>query len=452
MLLNSITVRLNDMSTERFLSPLLGFFIDGLAAIVPCPKENIYVFCVQDDTDVHGSILNVSFSARRPEAEVGVGGDASPYYSPLHLRERVYLNRATLARLATVQVLPFDDNVCVHEPCLNYEECLTVLKFGNASGFVHSDTVLFRPIYPVTTFTCQCPHGITGSHDHYMCDTEVDLCYSSPCANGGSCLRREGGYTCVCAAGFTGCCKKKVDLCYSSPCANGGPCLRREGGYTCVCASGFTGTNCETVLTNATCSLNGEGTYCRGGAQCVARAEGGVLCQGCSLEPEYTTPACELKARSFPPHSALTFGGLKMRHRLSLSLRASSGVLCKGCSLEPEYTTPACELKARSFPPHSALTFNGLKMRHRLSLRLRFATQQSSGLLLYNGRYNERHDYIALELISSGAGRGGGAGLRFSFSLGGASTSVTVEADVASGEWHTVHVDYFNRVRILYSN
>ncbi|KAG7299926.1 hypothetical protein JYU34_016951 [Plutella xylostella] len=47
MLLNSITVRLNDMSTERFLSPLLGFFIDGLAAIVPCPKENIYVFSVQ---------------------------------------------------------------------------------------------------------------------------------------------------------------------------------------------------------------------------------------------------------------------------------------------------------------------------------------------------------------------------------------------------------------------
>jgi hypothetical protein len=60
------------------------------------------------------------------------------------------------------QVLPFDDNLCVREPCLNYEECLTVLKFGNASGFISSDTVLFRPIYPVTTFACRCPKGFTG--------------------------------------------------------------------------------------------------------------------------------------------------------------------------------------------------------------------------------------------------------------------------------------------------
>lgn len=47
MLLNSITVRLNQMTKEAFLSPLLGFFVDGLAAIIPCPKENIFVFSIQ---------------------------------------------------------------------------------------------------------------------------------------------------------------------------------------------------------------------------------------------------------------------------------------------------------------------------------------------------------------------------------------------------------------------
>lgn len=47
ILFNSITVRLNDMTAEQFLSPLLAFFIDGLAAIIPCPKENIYIFSVQ---------------------------------------------------------------------------------------------------------------------------------------------------------------------------------------------------------------------------------------------------------------------------------------------------------------------------------------------------------------------------------------------------------------------
>ncbi|KAF9822527.1 hypothetical protein SFRURICE_010278 [Spodoptera frugiperda] len=350
MLFNSITVRLNDMTAEQFLSPLLGFFIDGLAAIIPCPKENIYIFSVQDDTDVTGNILNVSFSARRPDAEVGVAGDTSPYYSPTHLRERVYLHRATLARLATVQVLPFDDNICVHEPCLNYEECLTVLKFGNATGFINSDSVLFRPIYPVTTFSCQCPHGFT-----------------------------------------------EVDLCYSSPCINNGTCVRREGGYTCVCAAGYTGVNCETVLTSATCSS--QSAVCRSGSQCVSVREGGFVCQGCAIDADHTTPLCELRARSFPASSFLTFPGLKRRNRLHL--------------------------------------------------KLKFATQSPNGLLLYNGRYNERHDFLALETISTGAGAGGGAGLRFTFGLGGGKVDVTVAGNVADGNWHTVEIDYYNRTATL---
>lgn len=95
MLFNSVTVRLADMTKEAFLSPLLEFFTSGLAAIIPCPKDNIYVFSVQDDTDVDGRILNVSFSAKQPD---GI------FYSPQFLQERVYLNRGILTRLSTVQV------------------------------------------------------------------------------------------------------------------------------------------------------------------------------------------------------------------------------------------------------------------------------------------------------------------------------------------------------------
>lgn len=46
MLFSSVTVRLNEMTQEAFLSALLSYFIDGLAAIIPCPKENIYIFSV----------------------------------------------------------------------------------------------------------------------------------------------------------------------------------------------------------------------------------------------------------------------------------------------------------------------------------------------------------------------------------------------------------------------
>ena len=103
-------------------------------------------------------ILNVSFSAKRAD----VPGDV--LYTQQYLQERVYLRRHQLAKLTTLHVLPFDDTLCVREPCLNFEECLSVLKFGNASDFIESATLLFRPIRPVSTFACRCPRGFTGKN------------------------------------------------------------------------------------------------------------------------------------------------------------------------------------------------------------------------------------------------------------------------------------------------
>ena len=61
--------------------------------------------------------------------------------------------------------------------------------------------------------------------------------------------------------------------------------------------------------------------------------------------------------------------------------------------------------------------------------------------MLYNGRYNERHDFIALELMD---GR-----LQFSFSMGANSSHVVLQQphSLADGNWHTVTVDYVNRVK-----
>lgn len=351
MLHNSITVRLNQMTEEAFLSPLLNFFVDSLAAIIPCPKENIFLFSIQNDIDVSAKVLNVSFSVRRPDVP------REEYYTPQFLQERIYLNRGILARLSTVQILPFDDNLCVREPCLNYEECVTVLKFGNASGFIHSDTVLFRPIYPVTTFTCQCPKGFTGSREHYLCDTEVNLCYSSPCKNGGSC---------------------KV----------------REGGYTCVCPSNYTGDTCEISLNGDTCKPN-----------------------SCNLDYNTCNPKPGKPER----------------------------LVCDDCtqSVDKELYTPVCQLKSRSFSKSAFLTFPSLRQRHRVHLKLKFATQSQNGLLLYNGRYNEQHDFIALEII-----RGN---LQFSFSLGSSVTKViaSIPGGVADSKWHSVTVNYFNKTATL---
>ncbi|CRK90013.1 CLUMA_CG003735, isoform A [Clunio marinus] len=336
MLFNSVTIRLNEMTAEAFLSPLLNYFLDGLAAVIPCPRENIYLFSIQEDTDVVSRVLNISFSARRPDVA------HEEFYSTQFLQERVYLNRAILARLANVEVLPFDDNICVREPCLNYEQCQSVLKFGNASGFIHSDTVLFRPIYPVNTFACKCPEGFTGSKIHYLCDTEVDLCYSDPCQNGGICKRKENG-------------------------------------YTCLCSEKFTGMNCEKELKTSLSCIN---EICESGYSCSSDI--------------YNLPF-----------------------------------------------TNTCELKARSFSHNSFLTFDSIKQRHRFNIKLKFATINDNGLLLYNGRYNDLHDFIALELIDGRA--------TFSFSLGDKIQKVFVarKRKLSDGEWHSIEVIYFNRTATL---
>lgn len=81
----------------------------------------------------------------------------------------------------------------------------------------------------------------------------------------------------------------------------------------------FQGVNCETILKKASCSALGEA--CKGGSQCAPRREGGILCQGCSIDTNHTTDLCELRARSFSRTSFLTFPSLKQRHRLHIKLR-----------------------------------------------------------------------------------------------------------------------------------
>ncbi|XP_013422113.1 cadherin EGF LAG seven-pass G-type receptor 1-like, partial [Lingula anatina] len=235
MLLNSITVRLNEMDETAFLSPLYDFFIKALGTIIPADIQDIFIISIRDDTDVPEKVLNVSFSVREK-----VLNSQDYFYSQQFLKERVYLQRNLLAKLSTLEVLPFDDNICVREPCLNYEECIDILKFGNASGFLSSPTMLFRPIYPIEGSKCICPAGFTGMNVEYECDTEVNLCYSNPCQNNGTCLRHEGGYTCICLTGFTGTCHEAWST------------------YRCECPPKYGGKDCSIVIEESR-RLSGNG-------------------------------------------------------------------------------------------------------------------------------------------------------------------------------------------------
>ncbi|XP_071589956.1 cadherin EGF LAG seven-pass G-type receptor 1 isoform X6 [Heliangelus exortis] len=339
MLTNSITVRLENMSQERFLSPLLSLFVEGVATVLSTTKDGIFVFNIQNDTDVSSNILNVTFSALLP------GGIRNKFFPSEDLQEQIYLNRTLLTMISTQRVLPFDDNICLREPCENYMKCVSVLKFDSSAPFISSNTVLFRPIHPINGLRCRCPPGFTGDY----CETEIDLCYSNPCGSNGLCRSREGGYTCECYEDYTG------DYCEVNS---------RSG----RCAPGV----------------------CKNGGTCVNLLIGGFKCE------------C-------PPG---------------------------------EYERPYCEMTTRSFPSQSFITFKGLRQRFHFTVSLMFATRERNALLLYNGRFNEKHDFIALEIIEEQ--------IQLTFSAGETTTTVApfVLGGVSDGQWHSVQVQYYNKPNI----
>uniref|UniRef100_A0A8B9LAZ8 Cadherin, EGF LAG seven-pass G-type receptor 2 n=1 Tax=Astyanax mexicanus TaxID=7994 RepID=A0A8B9LAZ8_ASTMX len=323
MLSNSITLRLANTSQELFLSVLLAQFLEGVARVLSASREDVVVFNIQDDTDVNAGILNVSLSVALPAG----GSRGVEFFGSEELQERLYLNRSLLARISSQQVLPFDDNICLREPCENYMKCVSVLKFDSLAPFVSSDTILFRPIHPIAGLRCRCPAGFTGDY----CETEIDLCYSNPCSAHGVCRSHEGGFTCECLHDYT-------------------------GEYT------------QVRWAELSCNVGGA---------IVKNIIYSFTFYFCAPTKHLNPPSCTIML------FLLCFLSLFLSLSLSLSL--------------------------------------------------------SNGLLLYNGRFNEKHDFIAMEIINEQ--------IQLTFSAGETKTTVSpfIQGGVSDGHWHTVQVHYYNK-------
>uniref|UniRef100_A0A452UB42 Cadherin EGF LAG seven-pass G-type receptor 2 n=1 Tax=Ursus maritimus TaxID=29073 RepID=A0A452UB42_URSMA len=319
MLTHSITLRLEDMSPERFLSPLLGLFIQAVAATLATPPDHVVVFNVQRDTDAPGGhILNVSLSVGQPP---GPGG-GPPFLPSEDLQERLYLNRSLLTAISAQRVLPFDDNICLREPCENYMRCVSVLRFDSSAPFIALSSIIQE---------CYRRCGWAGRHPSSPPPSQA-LGTHSPCL---------------------------------SPCP---------------------GEHCEVSARSGRCTPG----VCKNGGTCVNLLVGGFKCD------------------------------------------CPSG----------DFEKPYCQVTTRSFPARSFITFRGLRQRFHFTLALSFATKERDGLLLYNGRFNEKHDFVALEVIQEQ--------VQLTFSAGESTTTVSpfVPGGVSDGQWHTVQLKYYNKVGV----
>ena len=75
------------------------------------------------------------------------------------------------------------------------------------------------------------------------------------------------------------------------------------------------------------------------------------------------------------------------------------------------------------------LFYLALKQKWKVHIKLQFATLQSNAVLLYNGRYNNKNDFVAIQIINGQ--------VQFTVSTGkdAASALTNVRGGVNDGEW-----------------
>uniref|UniRef100_K7FSG0 Cadherin EGF LAG seven-pass G-type receptor 2 n=1 Tax=Pelodiscus sinensis TaxID=13735 RepID=K7FSG0_PELSI len=341
MLTNSITLRLENMSQERFLSPRLARFLQGVAAHPPppvCPSLTVPPSSNSPSSQfVHPSLLPPSRG----------GGKILPPGKPLHPHLSVPVCRLGGGCLAAPRHLPLGDPNCrLHPNCsalmarvgeLRHEEGLPA-KAGTESSSSQCRPVLQATLPPRATGFAQPP--------------ALQPCSRSP--------SQLGPHGMCCGAGAVWCWQRLT----TTPAA---------------------GEHCE-VNTHLGRCLPG---VCRNGGTCTNLLVGGFKCDCPS--GGYEKPFCEMGTRSFPAPSLGTFSSRAVTEQ----------------------------------PPGTCV--------------MGFATKERNGLLLYNGRFNEKHDFVALEIVHEQ--------IQLTFSAGESTTTVSpsVPGGVSDGQWHTVRLQYYNK-------
>uniref|UniRef100_A0A914WZY4 EGF-like domain-containing protein n=1 Tax=Plectus sambesii TaxID=2011161 RepID=A0A914WZY4_9BILA len=210
---------------------------------------------------------------------------------------------------------------------------------------------------------CKCDMDHTGT----LCETSINQCTSNPCQHQSTCIDRFGYYQCICPSGYSGTnCENEVNTCLSIPCQNGATCSHSFDFYSCKCKEKFTGYNCETEITiclsdpcanGGECFLVGGNRFMPPSAYRCECAPGykGELCEkaitSCNDNPCRNGGSCNPTATRFTCACPSGFAGLYCETNIDdcPTLNPCNNGTCNdlvdafSCNCTPGYTGVNCE-------------------------------------------------------------------------------------------------------------
>ncbi|TMS38325.1 hypothetical protein L596_005076 [Steinernema carpocapsae] len=225
---NSATVMIEDTDVEDFLDlSTFDKFVEAVSIAANTNASNVYVFSIHE---VHDAV-NVSFFVYRANKPI----------SSWKLEEIFMEQRRNISETIGREVQMVRDNMCVDEPCQYYQRCRQTLKYTRNHQHFSTDNFIMHGLRTTKTFYCECPRGFTSTDiTQGRCDRRLDLCFSNPCQNNGTCVSLEDDYKCECSSEHTGKnCELSVyaDTCLPGTCKSGSVCYLKDRRQECrLCA------------------------------------------------------------------------------------------------------------------------------------------------------------------------------------------------------------------------
>ena len=124
---------------------------------------------------------------------------------------------------------------------------------------------------------------------------DINECEPRPCKNGATCTDGMNGFTCQCAAGWTGqLCDVTIDECLSQPCQNSANCTDLLNGFRCKYGRQLSFSRSQNTHTHTLCYYSGHYSHFADDACQIWMPLAKGLCYYSGHYSHFTDDACQI--------------------------------------------------------------------------------------------------------------------------------------------------------------